>query len=105
MSARSFDINNTKTRQGNILVKRNEDSIEVILHATTVVKRLNDATLILDSGGWRTQTTKRAINRALMLMGTGLTVAQKDFEWYVLNNRTEKEMIFTDGVILTKGKL
>lgn len=96
MSARSFDISKTK-RFGNVTVVNSESKISVILHSTEVV-RLDKAEnkVYLSSGGWLTPTTKTAINNALSqierLVGQKLpSVYQKDFSWYLTDNRDFKD--------------
>jgi hypothetical protein len=96
MSARKFDINKTK-KYGNVTVVNNESKISVILHSTEVV-RLDKAEnrVYLSSGGWQTPTTKIAINNALRqieaLTGQDLPeVYQKDFSWYLTDNREFKD--------------
>lgn len=90
MSARSFTLN--KRRQGNITVERTHvvgelnDHIQVILHSTAVVTQMPSGELHLSTGGWRTITTKTAINRALDLMGVKAYVHQVKGEWYVSIN-------------------
>jgi hypothetical protein len=90
MSARSFTLN--KRRQGNITVERTHvvgevnDHIQVILHNTAVVTQMPSGELHLSTGGWRTVTTKTAINRALMLLGVKASVSQRKGAWYVSIN-------------------
>lgn len=100
MSARSFKLNG-KMRQGNITVLNDQDVVAVILHNTTVMmfsKKLNKVKLT--SGGWRTPTTKTAINNALRqlesVIGQPLpSVFQKKGEW-LLTDGTK----FQDGMEL-----
>lgn len=89
MSARSFTLN--KRRQGNITVERTTivgegERVDVILHNTAVVIKQACGTLTLSTGGWRTVTTKTAINRALMLLGFKISVSQRKGAWYVSIN-------------------
>jgi hypothetical protein len=89
MSARSFTLN--KRRQGNITVERTTivgegERVDVILHNTAVVIKQACGTLTLSTGGWRTVTTKTAINRALDLLGVKASVSQRKGAWYVSIN-------------------
>lgn len=89
MSARSFTLN--KRRQGNITVERTAivgegERIDIILHNTAVVIKHETGDVTLNTGGWRTVTTKTAINRALNLMGVKAYVHQVKGEWYVSIN-------------------
>jgi hypothetical protein len=100
MSARTFDINKTK-KYGNVTVINNELGIAVVLHMAEVVvysESLNK--IYLSSGGWKTPTTKTAINNALRqiesLTGQNLpSVFQKKGEW-LLTDGTQ----FRDGMEL-----
>jgi hypothetical protein len=80
MSARSFDLN--KKRQGNITVYHDGlDFYQIVLHNTAVFTRYNDGMIELNSGGWQTNTTKTAINRAFDLFGVNGRVWQTKFVW------------------------
>jgi len=62
----------------------NRDGYRVVtLHSTPIVKVASDETVTLDSGGWRTVTTKTRINQVSNEWGLGFTVYQKDYAWYV----------------------
>ena len=54
----------------------------VVYHFTCVVK-FNQNKIILNSGGWHTQTTKNRMNQASNQYNLGYRVYQKDFTWYV----------------------
>lgn len=97
MSARSFDINCTK-KQGIIQVTRESHSVCVMLHNTVVIA-INESGATLNSGSWRTATTKVAINNALrQLRGfTGYAVVQKKGEWF-LSCPDNSLKPFTDGM-------
>jgi len=49
----------------------------------TIVLKFNEKEIILDSGGYRTATTKLRINQASQEFNLGLNVSQKNFIWYV----------------------
>lgn len=57
-------------------------TIAVRYHSTDVVM-FNDKTITLDSGRWRTATTKTRMNQASNQFGLGYYVFQKDFSWFV----------------------
>lgn len=100
MSARTFDITKNK-KFGNVTVYQHKNAISVVLHFTEVVrfdKELNK--VVLNTGGWKTSTTKTAINNALKQLEvfTGQSmprVFQKKGEW-LLDNGTK----FQDGMEL-----
>lgn len=60
------------------------NEFRVKLHSTTVFafNPLTD-TVRLNSGGWRTVTTKRRMNQAADEFNLPYRVFQKDFEWFV----------------------
>ncbi len=68
-------------------------------HATEVVIFSND-TILLDSGGWRTVTTKTRMNQASNQYGLGYQVYQKDHVWYV--DFKGQSLRFDDGMVLTR---
>jgi len=51
-------------------------------HSTDVVK-FNNKRVIINSGGWMTNTTKTRMNQASNQFGLGFQVYQKDFSWFV----------------------
>jgi hypothetical protein len=70
----------------------------ICYHWTDVVVICRDGTIILNSGGYHTVTTKRRINQYLP---EGWWLWQKDFVWYVSNShsslRASKTYLFRDG--------
>jgi hypothetical protein len=64
-------------------VIRDSGSIIVRYHATNVVVVAMDGTITLNTGGWRTVTTKLRMNQAARQFHLGYRVCQKDFNWYV----------------------
>ena len=59
-----------------------DGSTRVIYHQTTVVQFDNDL-IVLDTGGWKTPTTKTRMNQAASQFNLGYRVYQEDFAWYV----------------------
>lgn len=55
-----------------------DDSVSIILHGTTVVRFYPNGLVKLNSGGWRTHTTKKRINKY-----SPVGVYQKNFEWFL----------------------
>lgn len=65
-------------------VSRSPDgTIRVTYHETDVVTVYPNGRIDLDTGGWRTPTTKTRMNQASHQLGLGFLVWQKDWEWYV----------------------
>jgi hypothetical protein len=85
---------------GNTYVERiNSLTIGVRYQATIVVYYHSDGSITLDSGCWRTVTTKSRMNN---LLPDGYRVSQKNFDWFV---RTPKgDLAFEDGIRLEVGQ-
>lgn len=80
-------------------VKRTPTLTEVVYHTTPVVQAYNKS-VRLDSGGWRTNTTKTRMNQASRELGLGFNVSQKDYDWFVTHKGKKKP--FKDGMILRR---
>lgn len=70
-----------------------------VYHRTAVVIVNADGSIRLDSGGWRTSTTKRAMNQASNQDELGFHVFAKGGEWFV--TWQGRELPFVDQMILT----
>lgn len=58
--------------------------ISVVYHNTLVVEADKNRGIIkLDTGGWKTPSTKARMNQASNQFGLGYQVYQKDHEWFV----------------------
>lgn len=99
MSARSFDINKT-TKQSNVRVIGGLDCIVVKLHDTIVFTLSAGIRIYLSSGGYRTLTTKTAINRAFAQTRPEFSVFQKKGQWFVSDRKNNVEIPFVDGMII-----
>jgi len=64
-------------------VKEVDGELVVRYHATDVVTRKADGTIILKTGGWKTLTTRTRQNQAAHQFNLGYSVQQKDYAWYV----------------------
>lgn len=71
----------------------------VSYHQTDVVK-FNDEEIILNSGGWRTNTTKLRMNQTSNQFDLGYNVFQKDFGWYV--SFKDQIIEFADGMVIKR---
>ena len=69
-----------------------------VYHKTSVVVRNADGSIRLDSGGWKTATTKLAMNQASAQDNLGFRVSQRGGEWFV--DWRGNELQFTDGMVL-----
>lgn len=74
-----------------------EGQTQVIYHSTPVVS-FNHKLIILNHGGWMTNTTKTRMNQASVEFGLGFQVYQKDFNWFV--RYKEEEALPFEGRIL-----
>lgn len=55
---------------------------EIVYHSTPVVS-FNDKVIILNTGGWWTNTTKTRMNQTSHQFDLGFSVYQKDYSWFV----------------------
>lgn len=101
MSARSFVLN--KRRQGNITVDNSDAGTSVRLHGHLIIISDTFDTIMISSCGYRTNTTKTAINRFLCLRGIDLRIVQKKGTWFLVDG--DRESIFVDGMILNRSPL
>lgn len=54
-----------------------------VVYVKTPIVSWNDGTIILNSGGWKTVTTKRKMNQASNQFALGFGVYQKARSWFV----------------------
>jgi len=67
-----------KVGNNTYLVKINPETIGVRLHNTIIVRIHADGSYTLNSGGWRTVTTKNRINKFCPVR-----VFQRNHDWYI----------------------
>lgn len=67
------------------IVESNRETgvLSVRYHNTEVVRRGPDGMITLNTGGWRTKTTKTRMNQASIEFGLGFYVYQENFGWFV----------------------
>lgn len=83
------------------LERRSNDSIAVRFWETDVVTYFADGTIALNSGGWRTPTTKSRINEY-----APVNVWQEKGVWYIGAGWKERSYIFQDNVLIhADGKI
>jgi len=85
-------------------IYQNERAMTAVrYHATEVVQFDNDK-IILNSGGWRSNTTKLRMNQTSNQYGLGFSVYQRNFEWFV--DFGGSTVPFVDGMtLLTNGEV
>ena len=64
------------------VVYAEEGKTKVIYHSTAVVT-WDENSIVLNTGGYRSVTTKRKMNQASRQYDLGYSVFQKNHEWYV----------------------
>lgn len=75
------------------------NGLTVVRYHDTDILRFSDDAIILDSGGWRTATTKLRMNQASSQFGLGIHVYQSKGKWYVNYTTT---LDFTDGMVINR---
>jgi hypothetical protein len=73
-----------------------ENKHAIRLHDTDIIT-FDNGKIILNSGGWKTHTTKSRINQYLP---RGVYVSQKDFEWFVNDSRDNTVKPFENGMTI-----
>ena len=74
-----------KLENNTYLERRNESTIAIRLHDTDIITLTADGTVTLNSGGWRTVTTKARMNEFL----DGISISQERGLWYVERQNPE----------------
>lgn len=91
------------------LIRQEDGSIALRLHATIIVTVDKAGKITLNSGGWRTPTTKGRINDALqeLLRGNAPGISQVDGIWLIYpHGNYESKRTFADGMwVLPDGSL
>jgi len=93
-----------KIANNTCLVRESQDEIAVKLHDTNVVTFHKDGSIVLNSGGWKTVTTKSRINQ----YNDKVNIGQVNSVWYVHFNRDgryygKSELIFQDGMKISEA--
>jgi hypothetical protein len=91
MSARSFDIRKYGKIQSNITVLNQYGFISVLLYGHCVMTIEDNHRVTMHSCGYKTVTTKTAINRALTQLASPVKLSQKKGVWYI------GDQVFFDG--------
>lgn len=90
-------MNNTNIQENN------KGYIVVKLYETEIVK-FNRFHIILNSGGFRTATTKRRMNEISSRFNLKFFVYQHKKEWYIDSQETKKIPFYDKIKIFTKGE-
>jgi len=89
-----------KIAHNTYLERLDAETIGVRLHRTYVVRFNANGTTRLDSGGWRTVTTKERMNR---YVPAGFGLYQKAHVWYIDTPSGVEE--YSDGMILAPNSV
>lgn len=80
-------------------IQSSGDVTVVTYHATPIVTiNHREGTVTLDSGGWRTKTTKTRMNQAASEFNLPYHIYQKRYKWYV--DYYNYTLFFIDGMKL-----
>ena len=69
-------------RKGNTKVRTENGKTIVGLHDTDIVE-FDENTITLNTGGWKSITTKQRMNQASFEFDLGYTIMQKNYEWFI----------------------
>jgi len=97
-----YMLGNHKTTSATITDTNSNRILIVTYHNTAVVKLINDRYAVLNSGGYRTNTTKRRMNQASLQYALGFEVYQVNFVWYVSIGNEVCE--YYDGIVIDTKK-
>jgi len=96
----------SKKLQNNTYLEKRGENIAVRLHETDVLTYTPKDKIILNSGGWKTPTTKDRINTYLPYnAGKGFYLSQDAGIWYLHDRTALKTFVFTDNIEIHKGKV
>ena len=100
MSARKFEMfSKTKKRFGNVTIEKDDKKVYVKLHSTYVARFIVGTNrAVLNSGGWRTVTTKTCINEALRQAGYHCRIFSHKGNWMLYTRYGDFE--FEDCMIV-----
>lgn len=85
--------------QGVATNTRHENGDTIIRYHQTDVVRFNDKQIILNTGGWFTNTTKLRMNQASHQYGLGFGVCQEKGAWYISRDGWKNKEPFGPGDI------
>jgi hypothetical protein len=88
-----------KIGNNTLLIRKDESTIVVKLHATEIITFKSDGRVIFNTGGWKTITTKARINE----IASGFSISQADGVWTIYADRS-CSAYFADGITWVPGK-
>lgn len=60
-----------------------QNGMMTVVYVNTAIVQWNNDKIILNTGGWKSVTTKRKMNQASNQFSLGYGVFQKDYEWFI----------------------
>lgn len=93
------NLNRIPTNNTSVL-KYADGSFIVTLHETPIVTKSKHGTLVLRTGGYKSNTTKTRMNQVSNEMGLGFMVVQKDGHW-VVRYQGDEFAFDTDTIIVS----
>lgn len=72
-------------------------------HNTTVWRKRPDGQVTLDTGGWRTATTKVRMNQAFSQFGPPYKVFQKNGNWFVRHRASKHQIPYPGNTLTLEG--
>lgn len=96
---RGIEVSNAggRRRWARLLLTYPPRTVTMVLH-TTEIAEINVDHIRLHAGGWRTATTRDALNIALQ--GWGYHIFADRNDWYISANNGRPAWIFRDGMTL-----
>jgi hypothetical protein len=85
---------NRRKLSNNVYAERDGADIVIIYHSTVIIRYHPDGTVVLNSGGWRTVTTKSNLNQY-----SDCSVWQDKRVWYASYGDSGK-IPFSDGMVI-----
>ena len=83
-------------------IVRNGNATQYIYHSTPIVTVDDNGTITLNTGGWRSNTTRTAMNQASNNFDLGFRVFQRDFAWFA-TWQGQTIPFHGETLVLTKG--
>lgn len=83
--------------ENNTMARLGEDRIVIRFHSTDIAQILQDNTIILNSGGYKTFTTKDRMNK---ILPNPFRIYQNAGIWYIWNYITKVEYPYIDGITI-----
>ena len=79
------------------------DGMTAVTYHRTVVIKWDNEKIVLNSGGWMSNTTKLRINQAATQFNLPVSVYQKQGTWFVVKDRNWNNPIpFVDGMTINR---